>query len=100
QNDPAYWEAWNQIARQDKQTLQEQITRGYAAYHGGDPWQAEALWRAALPQAQGEDARELYASLHNSAFRRQDMDAAFRTASEAVKRWPNDSYFQRRRAEL
>ena len=97
---PAYWQAWNAIARARKQPVQEAVTRGYAAFYGGDPWQAEAIWRSILPAAKGDDAREIYAAIHNSAFRRHDMDVADRFAEEASSRWPDDAYFLKRRAEV
>ncbi|HZT42869.1 MAG TPA: tetratricopeptide repeat protein [Chthonomonadaceae bacterium] len=97
---PAYWQAWNRIAQDRKQPVQEALTRGYAAFYGGDPWQAERVWQQILPQAQTDDAKELYAAIHNSAFRRHDMDVAARFADAAAARWPKDPYFLKRRAEV
>ncbi|HLV78994.1 MAG TPA: tetratricopeptide repeat protein, partial [Chthonomonadaceae bacterium] len=97
---PAYWQAWNAIARDRKQPVQEAMTRGYAAFYGGDPWQAERIWQQALPAAKPDDAKELYAAIHNSAFRRHDMDVAARFADAAAARWPDDPYFLKRQAEV
>ena len=99
-NSPAYWQAWVVVSQQQKQPVQAALSRGYAAFHGGDPWQAEALWKAALPQAKEEDARELYAALVSSASRRSDLQPALNYANAALKRWPRDPFFLRQQAEL
>lgn len=99
-NSPAYWQVWVAISRQQKQSVQEALSRGYAAFHGGDPWQAEALWKATLPQASGEDARELYAALLSSASRRNDLQSSLNYANAALKRWPRDPFFLQQQAEL
>jgi Flp pilus assembly protein TadD len=96
---PAYWEVQERLARKGGQPVLAQIARGYAAYHSGDPWQAEAIWRAAVPQAQAEDAWAIYTALLNSAALRQDR-ASLSYANTAAKRFPTDYYLLKSRAEL
>jgi tetratricopeptide (TPR) repeat protein len=97
---PAYWRAALQVERSKGNAVAAALAEGYLNFYSGDPWQAEAIWKAALPKAKGDDARELYAALHNSAFKRQEPQAALRYATEAVQRWPSDPYFLKRRAEV
>ncbi len=100
QKNPSYWQVQSLLAQHLKQPGIVQLAQGYAVFYGGDPWQAEAIWRAALPSAKGDDAHELYAVLENSASLRQDPQAALRYATEAVNRWPNDPYFLDRLANV
>lgn len=98
-NDPAYWRASESIERKRNSAVGAALARGYTLYYGGDPWQAEAVWKAVLPQARDEDARELYAAIFNSGYSRQDPATALRYATEACKRWPQEPFFLKRRAE-
>lgn len=97
---PDYWEVAALIAQKRNHPTVAQIARGYEAYNNGDPWQAEAIWRAALPSSQGEFTRQIYMALYNSAARRQDAPAALNYAVEANRLWPRDPYFLKSRAEI
>jgi tetratricopeptide (TPR) repeat protein len=97
---PDYWDAAAAIAAGRKHAAAEQTARGYAAYNGGDPWGAEAIWRAAVKTAPPELAHDLYAAMYESATRREDAATALNVATEALNRWPNDPYFLRSRAEM
>jgi Flp pilus assembly protein TadD len=99
QKNPDYWQVQSLFSQRQKQPVIEQLARGYAAFYGGDPWQAEALWNAALPLAKGDDARELYADLLNSASLRQDPQTILHYANAAATRWPRDPYFLKRLAD-
>jgi tetratricopeptide (TPR) repeat protein len=96
---PAYWQVQSLLAQQGKQTTLSRIALGYAAYHNGDPWQAEAIWREALPHANAEDAWALYTALLNSAAQRQDR-ISVSYATVAAKRFPDDYHLLKSRAEL
>lgn len=100
QKSAAFWKQQAALERLRKRMVPQRIAEGYAAYYAGDPWQAERTWQQIAPQAQGEDARELFAGIYNSAFLRQDVQTAFRAATDALKRFPNDPYFMKRRAEI
>jgi tetratricopeptide (TPR) repeat protein len=96
---PAYWLVQEALARKAGQRVFARIARGYAAYHSGDPWQAEAIWRAALPEATKDDAWALSMAVINSAEKRQDR-IALPYATEAAKRFPHDYYILKKRADL
>lgn len=98
--DPTYWQAEAELAHARQLPAVEQIARGYAAYNDGDPWKAEAIWIAALPKASDADARDLYESIINSSFRREDSQASLHYAAQATARWPNDPKFLRKQGEI
>jgi tetratricopeptide (TPR) repeat protein len=100
QKSPRYWEAQARLAEKRQDRPGALLAAGYAAYFRGDPWEAETLWEKALPLASGEDARELFAGIYNSAFLRQDAPKALRIATQAGTRFPGDPYFLKRRAEV
>src|SRR5206468_336179 len=87
---PAYWQTILQVEQAKRNTVAAEIARGYALFYAGDPWGAESVWKGALTKATGEDAREVIAALHNSAYLRQEPEAALHYATEGVRRWPND----------
>ncbi len=97
---PAYWQVRQEMEQAKGNRVAAGLAQGYALYYGGDPRRAETVWQKILPLATGSDAHELYAALHNSAFKRQDPQSALRWTTEALQRWPNDPYFHKRHAEV
>lgn len=98
--DPAYWQARAEIDSQAGHKASAASSLGYAAYYSGDPWRAEAIWRAALPSATHEEAYALYDALIHSALHREDASNALRFTQEAAARWPRDVRMQKVRAEV
>lgn len=99
QSTPLYWKVTSEIEKARKSSIAQSISRGYEEFHGGAPREAERIWSEVLTKTSGEDAREVCAALHNSAFKRQDGVSALRWADEGLIRFPNDPYFRKRRAE-
>ncbi|MDX1931125.1 MAG: tetratricopeptide repeat protein [Capsulimonadales bacterium] len=95
-----YWELIERAETLRRKPVDAAISRGYALYYGGKPREAEAVWKAALPKTTGKDTEELYAALHNSAYRRQEPEPALRYAQEAVRKFPRDPFFLKRNAEV
>lgn len=97
---PVYWQVEQAIEQKQGNRAAAGLAQGYMLYYSGDPRQAEATWEKTLALAKGADAHELYAALHNSAFKRQDPQSALRWADAALRQWKDDPYFHKRRAEV
>jgi tetratricopeptide (TPR) repeat protein len=98
-NLPDYWEVTEAAEHERNNPIGAAISHGYALFWGGDPRGAEALWQKILPTARGDDKKELFAALHNSAFKREDAPAALQWANRGLAAFPDDLFFSRRRAE-
>src|SRR5205823_5433775 len=98
--DPVYWQAEAELGQARHLPTVEQIARGYTAFYAGDPWKAETIWIAALPKASDSEAQELYESIINSSFRRQDSSVSLPYAARAAARWPNSPKFLRKQGEI
>lgn len=103
--EPGYWRALAALEAHKRRSGLELLARGKAAFHAGDPWTAERLYarglqRVAAPEPVIEVRRALHQALLDSAERRFDTPGAQRYAASALKAFPRDPIFLRRRGEL